>query len=1207
MTLIIQLLGGLQITHEGGIPSPIMKWAKGEALLTYLVVSGEPQRREFLADLLWDSDSTAQSLQNLRKLISRIKKWLPELEIERQQIGLKPNADIWVDLHDLDEKLNQSGLGHQAQTVTLYRGEFLSGFYLNDAPRFNEWVTVERERLHRKISFQIKSLCEGLFEEKMWELGSEVAQHWTLLDEFDEEASQWLIRFLGTIGKITEARLEFERLEAAFNHELKITPSEETWQLFEQVIAEAKRRSVTRNPETNTTNTPIPFIRKDWGEAPKVSQFVGRKAEINQLSHWILEESARIITILGIGGQGKSALAIAISQHLSPQFETVFWRSLVNAPPLNLILKAYIHFLNPEATLGSNSVSDQLTTLRQQLEHGRHLLILDNLETILDKEDTGQFKEPYADYEQLFTLIGSTHHQNVLLVTSREAPFILHKLSQTYGTIYQLPLSGLNAEVTLSMLQQESTALDLTPQLAQMLTQRYSGNPLALKLVAKTIEDYYFGDIDRYLADNGAIFEDIRKVLDQQFNRLSALEQEILLWLAIRREATTPTDLDPLILTHLRPGELIKGMQRLQRRSLLEREANGFILQNVVTEYLTDHLITQIGSEAWDYRFAYLNRYSLILVEAKEYVRQSQERIFLGGVGQEISKKVRTQADLKTYIATLLEQARRDEVLSTGYLAGNLLNLLVHLKVELNGLNFSELHLRQIYLRNVWANSVDFSYVKLKNAVFNDTFGLIFSMAYRPDGKVLAIGTKEGDIYFWKLRQNSPTSLIKRFVQHPNDPDNTSLPAQVVRTVTFSPDGSLVAAGTYNYSVRIWDYQQGIILHTLHTECQEVGFIAFSADGRLLATGYDEFGVAIWDVATGGLLHVFYDHKERVRGLAFHPQQLILATASNDSSVRLWDIEAGKLIAQLNGHENFVGSLAWSPDGKWIASGSGDKTIRLWDVSRINFQNPDRVPSKILTGHTGYVTSVSFHPNSNQLVSSSIDHTVRIWDIPSGKLRHILQQHSNAVYVVASNPNGLTFASGGVDLSLIIWDQQSGQPIYRRQGAGRLSRSIAFDPSSKKLLSGSIDKIARIWHLDSLDLKKPNRIPHQSFSGHTEEIYSVAYSHKGHIFATAGLDKTIRIWRADTGKLVRVLEGLTDTIWSIHFSADDRFLASTDSGHVVSLWDVERGRLTHHLEGHTGWVYDSAFHPEGTTLVSVGIDTELIFWDVETGHRYYSL
>jgi hypothetical protein len=223
----------------------------------------------------------------------------------------------------------------------------------------------------------------------------------------------------------------------------------------------------------------------------------------------------------------------------------------------------------------------QLALLFAHLRDHRCLLVLDNVESILqDAGDlalrAGHYRPGYAEYGQLFKRMGESQHQSCLLLTSREQPHEIARLERATPLVRSLLLPGVTSEAGQAILQTQGVAGNNT--ITQQLIQRYTGNPLALMLIAETIQELYEGDINAFLGEAAPIFDDIRDVLDQQFSRLSALEQEILCWLAIEREPLAIQQLSENFAQPVPKRLLLEAINSLRRRSLLEKVSSDTLV-----------------------------------------------------------------------------------------------------------------------------------------------------------------------------------------------------------------------------------------------------------------------------------------------------------------------------------------------------------------------------------------------------------------------------------------------------------------------------------------------------------------------------------------------------------------------------------------------------------------------------------------------------
>jgi len=765
-----------------------------------------------------------------------------------------------------------------------------------------------------------------------------------------------------------------------------------------------------------------------------------REKELAELHRWLVEDHCRLVAILGMGGMGKTSLAATVVDLVQEHYDCVFWRSLHNAPPLDSILQECIPFVSDQQrTILPAELDRQITLLIEYLRTRRCLLVLDNAESILQGgSQAGQYREGYEGYGRLLQRIGESRHQSSLLVTSREKPNEVALLEGEAAAVRSSHLAGLPPADGRDILRDKG--LQGTEHTWEALITHYGGNPLALKLVAQFIREVFGGEISTFLKDGEVFFRDIRDVLEQQVKRLSALEEEIIYWLAIEREAISLDDLQEDIVQPVSKGVLQEALRSLRRRQLIETRATGFTLHPVIMEYLTVRLVDRMCEEVRSETLVLFERHALLKAQAKDYLRESQRRLILHPLVQQLLTIFGKEA-LEQRFQSLLANLRAQHDQHPSYAAGNVLNLLIQGGYALRDYDFSRLVVRQAYLQGVGLPGVNFALADLAKSVFTDTFGSILSVAFSPQGDLLVAGTTTGEIRFWRAASGIPLQTIQAH-------------ADWVRSVTFSPEGDTLASGSDDQTVRLWDVSSGQSLNTLLGHTHGVRSVAFSPDGKVLASSGGDHTVHLWDRSNGTCLSILQGHTSVVRSVAFSPDGKVVASSGDDQTVCLWDVSSGELLKTLQGHTGAVYSVAFSPDGSTLASGGVDKTLRLW--------NTGSGQCETILEHSLWVYSVAFSPDGNALVSGSEDRMMRLWDVSSGELLKTLQGHTGAVYSVAFSPEGDTVASGSGDQMMRLWDVSSGQ-CRAVLGHSHWVWSVAFSPEGKAVVSGSYDGTVKLW------------------------------------------------------------------------------------------------------------------------------------------------
>jgi WD40 repeat protein/serine/threonine protein kinase len=288
--------------------------------------------------------------------------------------------------------------------------------------------------------------------------------------------------------------------------------------------------------------------------------------------------------------------------------------------------------------------------------------------------------------------------------------------------------------------------------------------------------------------------------------------------------------------------------------------------------------------------------------------------------------------------------------------------------------------------------------------------GAVSCVVFSPDGSLLASGSEDKTVKLWNVASAKEMHTLSGHTR-------------AVLAVAFSPDGRWLASAGVDKTIRIWEVHTGRELQRLSVLSRRVSSLVFTPDGSVLASGGDDGNVTNWDPATGRKLLTFKAHDDAIDEIAVSPDGNLLATASADETVRLWKISTGGAQLTIRGHADELATVAFAPNGRWVASAGYDRVIKIWDVATGQ-------EFRSLQGHEDVVNHVTFSPDGRLLASASDDSTVRIWQVEDGQLVRIIKADGESVSTVAFSPDGRRLASAGGDKAVRLWDAATGKELY---------------------------------------------------------------------------------------------------------------------------------------------------------------------------------
>lgn len=427
----------------------------------------------------------------------------------------------------------------------------------------------------------------------------------------------------------------------------------------------------------------------------------------------------------------------------------------------------------------------------------------------------------------------------------------------------------------------------------------------------------------------------------------------------------------------------------------------------------------------------------------------------------------------------------------------------------------------------------------------------IRTISISPCGTLIASGSGDNILKLWRIitapqiAANPQTSdqIIRQEQVAITSEEVFSIQAHssAIRSISFSPDGTLLASGSADNQIKLWDlYGRELQVFKGHEEA--VRSISFSPDGKSLISASLDCTMRLWQIESR-TQQVLQGHSAAVRSVTFSPDGQRIASGSLDDQIKIWDRQGHEI--QAIAGENDILSVSFSPDGNSLLVGSGDSAISLWSIRDRQHQL-----QQTFTGHSTAVWTVDFSPDGQKIVSGSSDKSVKLWHIDGTELA-TLKGHKSTVWTVKFSPDGQTIASGSGDDTIKLWSLD-GSELQTLHGHRSAVWSICFSPDGAYIVSGSGDSTLKLWNLKGQLI--------QTFRGHEAGIWTVSFSPDGRSIISGSSDNTIKLWSLD-GKVLQTLKCPDSTPISLCFCPDGSGFISGHGNNVIGLWNLNLATL----------------------------------------------
>jgi WD40 repeat protein/DNA-binding SARP family transcriptional activator len=1217
--------GTFQAVHDEQ-PLTDFESDKARALLAFLAVeSDRPHRREFLAGQFWPESSDSKARTNLRSALANIRQVIHDhqadpayLNITRQTIQLNTASDIWLDLQEFVDRLEQPDLENLAQeadvvsdqsssqqistlekAVDLYRDEFLMGFFLDGCPQFDNWVLITRESLQRQAIQGLHQLVIYHQNKGQHEKALKYARRQVELEPFQEDAHQQVMWSLAMLGRRNEALLHYDRFNQMLQEELGVDPLEQTREMHARILQE----------QVPSTPAPLPVLRREpktVGENPyrglaafqesDSEFFFGREAFVGNLKDSI-HDPAPVTMVIGPSGSGKSSVLFAgLIPALRLEKERLILEFRPGEQPFYSAANVLLPLLNPCVTGAERK--PQALELSESLLVGDDYLI-DLLDLVLEcHPDYSHLLLAIDQFEEMFTLCRdevvctrfldslleviqkqSSDPAGIRLLLTLRADFLGQVIShRPFAEIMRdrIRILGPMNREELRQAVEEPALLQgaaFEPGLVARILNDIGEEPGNLPLLEFALT-LLWNQLDQGWLTH-ASYEQIGGVK----GALLGYAEEIFLSLDEDNQHSARQVLTQLV----QPGHGTEDTRRIARRSDFRNQGWDLV------QLLADKRLVVTGIDNDGQEVAEIIHEALI----REWDRLQS--------WMEADRAFRLwQETLRSALDQWQESGQDETALLHGVALTNAESWLQSRKEDLNEPEIQFIQASQA--RQKEALEAELLRQQRESSLERRSRSFLWALVV-----VLLVATGVSIGFALLARQEtrqaveaSSLSLAANARQALNDRDTST---------------ALMLAMAANRIDRPPSESQRVLLEA-----------AYSAGPRNVLNAFE-----LYEEIDGPPI-----------SLAVHPVEQSMLLGFPDGNILLVDMQSGEELRRYSGHQQGtyepasirpykgVNDLAFTPDGKTAISAGEDGLAIVWDVESGEQEAKVDV-------HSGPVRTLEISDDGQVVLSGGAagpaedrQGELLLWELGSGD---VLQRYEGNLDVVvdaslSSDTDRLVASAGEVDYlttpelreySLILWESKTGQIVHEVENLDRDIPAVAInplcDPDEKdpgllvcgnQALLGSTDHNLYTWDLKTGDLLL-------TLEGHTDLVRRVVYSPDGRRALSGGGDGEIIYWNLEEGEILARLDAHLEGVNDIEFTSDSRHAVSVANDGRIVFWDLTNAAQKESYQGHQAAVLDVAYIPGSSQFVSAsGLfdpaapvieEDSLRIWSLESGQQ----